>query len=93
MSQPGPQIRELHVGQVVDPAIADKSHQVAQIPQIGPLGVLGLTPHGTEMPGEGLDMNHRVCLHHPTLTRLGAIGKDIAAGVLRVPLTTTGRPA
>jgi len=39
-------------------------------------------------------MDHRVCLHHPTLTRLGANGKDIAAGAGRVGalhISTGGR--
>jgi len=84
VSQPGPQIRERHVRQVVDAAGGGKGHQVAQVPQIGPLGVLRPAPHGTEMPGESLDMDHRVCLHHPTLTKPDPMSKDIGIAAPRV---------
>ena len=101
MSQPGPQVRERHVRQIVDPAITNKGDQVAQVPQVGPLGVLGLTPHDTEMPGEGLDMNQRVCVHDLTLTRQSTIGKHIGVGARRVPakgrrmtyVSAAGQPA
>jgi hypothetical protein len=48
------------------------------------LGVLGLTAHSSEMPGEGVDMGQRVYVHHLTLTKPAAMSKDIATRTLRV---------
>ncbi len=64
--------------------IERKGHQVAQVTQVSPLGVLGLTPLGTKMSGKGLDVVDGICVHHLTLTKPGAIGKDIGAGARRV---------
>jgi hypothetical protein len=55
------------------------------------LGVLGLTAHSSEMPGEGVDMGQRVYVHHLTLTKPAAMSKDIATRTLRVgPREPTG---
>jgi len=60
-------------------------HQVAKVTQVGPLGVLGLTPLGAEIPAKGLDRVDGFWVHDLTLTRASAISKDIGDHALRVP--------
>ena len=84
MGQPGPQVRKRHVRQVADPAITGEGHQVAQVTHVCPLGVRGLTTLDNTMSGEGLNVAVGVFVHDLTLTKPGAIGKDIGAGALRV---------
>ena len=55
-----------------------------QITQVSPLGVRGLTPLDTTMSNKGLDLAEGVCVHHLTLTKPGANGKDIGNMAMRV---------
>jgi hypothetical protein len=77
VGQPRPEVCQPHVRQVADPAITGKCHQVPQVTQVGPLGVRGLTPLGTKLSDKGQHVVDGVWGHPPTLTKPGAIGKDI----------------